>query len=62
VATFLAQHDIIGAGIWATALVLMAFGQVLARLGVLQIRRSRAISQPSARQHRIAAGPQHASR
>ena len=31
-------------------------GQVLARLAVLQIRRSRAISQPSARLHRIATG------
>jgi hypothetical protein len=43
-------------------LVLMAFGQVLARLAVLQIRRSRVSSQPSARQGRIAAVPQHATR
>ena len=28
---------------WTTALVLMAFGQVLARLGVLQGRRVRAV-------------------
>lgn len=62
VASFSAAHDITGAGVWATALVLMAFGQVLARLAVLQIRRSRAISRPSARPDRIAAVPQHASR
>ena len=48
VASFSARHDITGANIWTTALVLMAFGQVLARLGVLQGRRIRAISQPAA--------------
>lgn len=48
VASFSVRHDITGAGIWTTALVLMAFGQVLARLGVLQIRRRRAVSQPAA--------------
>jgi hypothetical protein len=42
VASFSVRHDITGAHIWTTALVLMAFGQVLARLGVLQIRRFRA--------------------
>jgi hypothetical protein len=57
-----AAHDITGAGIWTTALVLMAFGQVLARLAVLPIRRSLVSSQPSARQGRIAAVPQHATR
>jgi hypothetical protein len=46
VARFSVRHDLTGADIWTTALVLMAFGQVLARLGVLQIRRARAISQP----------------
>jgi len=30
------------ARIWTTALVIMAFGQVLTRLGVLQVRRIRA--------------------
>ena len=47
VASFSAHHDITGASIWTTALVLMAFGQVLARLGVLQGRRIHAISQPA---------------
>jgi hypothetical protein len=46
VARFSVRHDLTGADIWTTALVLMAFGQVLARLGVLQVRRVRAISQP----------------
>ena len=45
VASFSARHDITGASIGTTALVLMAFGQVLARLGVLQGRRIHAISQ-----------------
>lgn len=44
VASFSLRHDISGADIWTTALVLMAFGQVLARLGVLQVRRARAVS------------------
>ena len=48
VGSFSARHDITGASIWTTALVLMAFGQVLARLGVLQGRRIRAISQSAA--------------
>ena len=48
VARFSVRHDISGADIWTTALVLMAFGQVLARLGVLQVRRIRAVSQPAA--------------
>ena len=50
VARFSVRHDITGADIWTTALVLMAFGQVLARLGVLQARRVRAVSQPAAPQ------------
>jgi hypothetical protein len=45
VARFSVQHDLSGANIWTTALVLMAFGQVLARLAVLQIRRVRAASE-----------------
>ena len=56
VASFSLRHDISGADIWTTALVLMAFGQVLARLGVLQIRRVRAISHPAPR-HRPAVAP-----
>jgi hypothetical protein len=47
VARFSVQHDVSGANIWTIALVLMAFGQVLARLAVLQIRRARAISHPA---------------
>jgi hypothetical protein len=43
VARFSVQHDLSGANIWTTALVAMAFGQVLARLAILQIRRVRAI-------------------
>ena len=53
VARFSHRHDLTGADIWTTALVFMAFGQVLARLAVLQIRRVRAIS-VSAPQHRPA--------
>lgn len=41
VARFSASHHITGAGVWTTALVVMAFGQVLARLAVLQVRRVR---------------------
>ena len=51
VASFSVRHAITGADIWTTALVLMAFGQVLARLGVLQVRRVRAVSQPAAPQY-----------
>jgi hypothetical protein len=51
VARFSVQHDLSGANIWTTALVLMAFGQVLARLAVLQVRRRRAVSQPPASGH-----------
>jgi hypothetical protein len=45
VARFSVQHDLSGANIWTTALVLMAFGQVLARLAVLQVRRVRFAAQ-----------------
>ena len=54
VARFSVQHDLTGAGIWTFALVLMAFGQVLARLGVLQIRRVRAARGDASAQHRQA--------
>jgi hypothetical protein len=57
VASFSLRHDISGADIWTTALVLMAFGQVLARLGVLQVRRARAISHPPALRHQQAVTP-----
>jgi hypothetical protein len=49
VARFSAQHHLSGASIWTTALVLMAFGQVLARLAVLQIRRAQAARDQAAR-------------
>jgi hypothetical protein len=62
VARFSAAHDLTGANIWTTALVLMAFGQVLARLAVLQIRRARAISHPGAAQPRPATEPDWAAR
>ena len=54
VARFSAQHDLSGANIWTIALVLMAFGQVLARLAVLQIRRVHATRDQAAVQHRQA--------
>jgi len=54
VARFSVRHDITGADIWTTALVLMAFGQVLARLSVLQVRRVRAVSQPTDPRHGLA--------
>ena len=57
VARFSVRHDLSGANIWTIALVLMAFGQVLARLAVLQIRRARAISHPAAARPRPAATP-----
>ena len=47
IARFSVRHDITGAHIWTTALFLMAVGQVLARLGVLQLRRVRAAGTPA---------------
>lgn len=58
VVRFSVDHHITGANIWTTALVLMAFGQVLARLGVLQARRIRATHQPLAAPHRPAVRPE----
>jgi hypothetical protein len=53
IASFSVRHDITGAHIWTTALFLMAAGQVLARLGLLQLRRVRAGGAPvSVRQSR----------
>jgi hypothetical protein len=46
VARFSVSHDITGARMWTTALVAMAFGQVLARLAVLQARRVHGERQP----------------
>jgi len=46
IARFSVRHDITGAHIWTTALFLMAAGQVLARLGLLQLRRVRAGGAP----------------
>jgi hypothetical protein len=48
IASFSVRHDITGAHIWTTALFLMAVGQVLARLGMLQLRRVRAGGAPAA--------------
>jgi FtsH-binding integral membrane protein len=59
VASFSLRHDISGADIWTTALVLMAFGQVLARLGVLQVRRVRAVSHPALRHQRAVTPESH---
>ena len=52
VARYSIAHDITGASIWTTALVLMAFGQVIARVGLLQIRRIRLTDQATARAQR----------
>ena len=41
---FSVRHDITGANIWQVALVLMAFGEVLSRTGVLQFRLIRALN------------------
>jgi hypothetical protein len=41
VAQFSITHNITGDAVWVTALVLMAFGEVLARVLILQIRRGR---------------------
>jgi hypothetical protein len=38
IAQFSASHDITGGAAWTTALVLMAFTEVLSRLLVLQVR------------------------
>ena len=62
VARFSAQHDLSGASIWTTALVGLAFGQVLARLAVLQIRRVRALSQNRATHDEMPQRPLDASR
>jgi hypothetical protein len=40
------HHDITSGQVWTTALVLMAFGEVLARVGILQIRRLHLIASP----------------
>lgn len=39
---FSAHHAITGGQAWTTALVLMAFGEVLARVAIMQVRRGRA--------------------
>lgn len=52
VARFSVQHDLSGANIWTTALVAMAFGQVLARVAVLQIRRVHATCDEDGLRHR----------
>ncbi len=50
------RHDMTGANMWTTLLVLVASGQVLARLSVLQGRRVRAVSQPAS-SHPVSADP-----
>jgi hypothetical protein len=44
IARFSVSHHITGASTWTTAFFLMAFGQVIARVGVLQLRRIRSAS------------------
>jgi hypothetical protein len=51
------DHQITGAHIWTTALVLVAFGQVRARVGVLQERRRAARSTRRAPAKSIAPEP-----
>jgi hypothetical protein len=48
IARFSASHHITGAQAWTTALFLMAAGQVIARVGLLQLRRINAISHAAA--------------
>jgi len=56
IARFSVRHDITGARIWTIALFLMAVGQVLTRVGLLQVRRARAVSGPTAR-NQVPSGP-----
>jgi hypothetical protein len=51
IARFSASYHITGAEAWTTALFLMAAGQVIARVGLRQVRRVNAIS------HAAATGP-----
>jgi hypothetical protein len=53
VGRFSFRHDITGGYIWQFALVLMAYSEVLPRIGVLQFRRIGAVHTPDSR----AAGP-----
>ena len=48
IARFSASHHITGAQAWTSALFLMAAGQVIARIGLLQLRRVRAASRTTA--------------
>ncbi len=50
IARFSVSHDITGASTWTTAFFLMAFGQVIARVGMLQLRRIRSASAVPARE------------
>ena len=49
VGRFSFRNDITGAHIWQFALVLMAYAEVLSRIGVLQVRRIRALRHPADR-------------
>ena len=63
VAQFSIAHDITGDAAWMTALVLMAFGEVLARVLVLQIRRvSQSAGSGSSARPRTASVADHAVR
>ena len=49
VGRFSFHHNITGGHVWQFALALMAYGEVLSRIGVLQFRRIRAIHTPDSR-------------
>jgi hypothetical protein len=59
VGRFSARSGITGAHIWEFALVLMAYAEVLSRIGVLQVRRVRALHGPASLSV-VAAGTGHA--
>jgi hypothetical protein len=61
VANFSRHHDLTGARIWTTALALMAFGQILGRVGILQERRRHATA-ASGRTPRTSITPETARR
>jgi hypothetical protein len=57
VAAFSAAHDITTAQAWVTALLLMAFGEVIVRLGVIIIRARHLTARPAAVQPAATAAP-----
>lgn len=56
---FSARNDITGAHIWQFALVLMAYAEVLSRIGILQVRRFRILRHPASPSV-VPAGASHA--